>query len=152
MPFTLSIPSFVSGGDIPRRHTCDDADASPQLTWTDPPNGTKSFALIMDDPDAPTGTFTHWVLVDIPGNRKDVPAEFRSGTLGVSGKNSAGRVGYMGPCPPSGTHRYFFRLSALDVSSLGLSEGASRNQVEAAMAAHVIGTAELMGRYTRQRK
>jgi Raf kinase inhibitor-like YbhB/YbcL family protein len=150
MPLTLTTPSFVPGGDIPVHHTCDGNNASPQLTWTGAPQETKSFALIMDDPDAPAGTFTHWVLFDIPAARTDVPADFRDGTFGISGKNQGGTTAYMGPCPPSGTHRYFFRLMALDVPSLGLGAGASRKQVEEAMAAHVIGTAELIGRYARR--
>jgi Raf kinase inhibitor-like YbhB/YbcL family protein len=148
---TLGTPSFVAGGDIPVHHTCDGPSVSPQLTWSDAPPGTKSLALIMDDPDAPSGLFTHWVLFDIPATRADIPPEFRAGTFGVSGTNSGGSTGYMGPCPPSGTHRYFFRLSALDVASLGLAPGASRKQVDEAMAAHVLGTAELMGQYSRQR-
>src|SRR4051794_17723789 len=108
MPFRLSTPSFVEGGDIPIRHTCDDANRSPQITWSDAPAETGSFVLIVDDPDAPAGTFTHWVLFDIPGARAEIPPEFRAGTLGISGTNSAGSLDYTGPCPPSGTHRYFF--------------------------------------------
>jgi Raf kinase inhibitor-like YbhB/YbcL family protein len=149
MAFTLSSPAFVAGGDIPRRHTCNGEDVPPQLVWSGPPNGTRSFVLIVDDPDAPNGTFTHWVVFDIPGNRTDLPSGTRSDAVGLAGRNSRKDLGYMGPCPPSGTHRYFFRLSAVDVETLGLTAAASRDQVEGAIAAHTIGVAELMGRYTR---
>ena len=149
MAFNLSSPSFVPGGTIPRQHTCDGEGIPPHLVWTGAPNGTRSFVLIVDDPDAPNGTFTHWVVFDIPGNRTDLPSGTRSDAVGVAGRNSRGELGYMGPCPPSGTHRYFFRLSALDVETLGLAAGASRNQVESAVAPHTLGTAELMGRYGR---
>jgi Raf kinase inhibitor-like YbhB/YbcL family protein len=147
--FTLSTPAFVAGGDVPKRHTCDGEDVPPLLIWSDAPEGTRSFVLIVDDPDAPNGTFTHWVVFDIPGDRTDLPSGARTDAIGVSGRNSARKLGYMGPCPPSGTHRYFFRLSALDVATLSLTAGASREQVEGAMAAHKLATAELMGRYRR---
>jgi Raf kinase inhibitor-like YbhB/YbcL family protein len=149
MAFSLSSPAFVAGGDIPRQFTCDGQDIPPHLAWSDAPNGTRSFALIMDDPDAPNGTFTHWVAFDIPGDRTDLPSGKRSDAVGVSGLNSRKNLGYTGPCPPSGTHRYFFRLSALDVDTLGLKAGASRDQVEEGMAAHTLGVAELMARYAR---
>lgn len=147
--FDLSSPSFVAGGDIRREFTCDGEDIAPHLMWGGAPEGTKSFALIMDDPDAPRGTFTHWILFDIPADRTDLPSGARSQAIGISGRNSRGELGYMGPCPPSGTHRYFFRLFALDVETLGLMAGASRERVEAAMAAHTIRAAELMARYGR---
>lgn len=148
MPFSLSSPHFAPGGDIPQRFTCDGANEAPHLTWEDPPPEVQSFALIMDDPDAPSGTFTHWAVFDIPPDRRELPP----GTVvGVNGRNSRGDQGYMGPCPPSGTHRYVFRLFALDVPTLNLRPGASRRAVEDAMAAHVIGQAELIGRYTRSR-
>jgi hypothetical protein len=149
MAFTLSSPAFAAGGDIPRRFTCDGENVAPHLVWTGAPKGARSFALIVDDPDAPSGTFTHWIVFDIPGDRTDLPAGTRSDAVGVSGRNSRGQVGYMGPCPPSGTHRYFFRLSALDVETLRLTAGAARQQVEQAMSAHSLGVAELMGRYAR---
>jgi len=149
MSFALSSPAFLAGGEIPTEHTCDGQDIAPHLIWSGAPKGTRSFVLIMDDPDAPHGTFTHWIVFDIPGDRTDLPSGARSDAIGISGRNGGHALGYMGPCPPSGTHRYFFRLSALDVASLGLAAGASRDRVEAAMAAHMIGTAELMGRYRR---
>jgi Raf kinase inhibitor-like YbhB/YbcL family protein len=149
MAFTLSSPAFVAGGDIPRPFTCDGDDIPPQLVWSGAPKDVASLALIMDDPDAPKGTFTHWIVFDIPANRTDLPTGAPSDAVGVSGRNSRGKTGYMGPCPPSGTHRYFFRLFALDVKTLGLPSGASREQVEEAIAAHTVATAELMGRYGR---
>jgi Raf kinase inhibitor-like YbhB/YbcL family protein len=149
MAFVLSSPAFVAGGDIPRLFTCDGEDIPPHLVWSGAPKDVGSFALIMDDPDAPNGTFTHWVLFDIPADRTELPSGKTSDAIGVSGRNSRGQSGYMGPCPPSGTHRYFFRLFALDVKTLGLSSGASRQQVEHAATAHTTGTAELMGRYSR---
>jgi Raf kinase inhibitor-like YbhB/YbcL family protein len=150
MAFTLSSPAFVGGGDIPRQFTCDGDDIPPHLLWSGAPKETVSFALIVDDPDAPNGTFTHWVVFDIPGDRTDLPSGARSDAVGLSGRNSRGALGYMGPCPPSGTHRYFFRLFALDVKTLGLTAGASRRQVEEAIRNHTLGTAELMGRYGRR--
>jgi Raf kinase inhibitor-like YbhB/YbcL family protein len=150
MAFTVANPAFAAGGAIPRQFTCDGDDIPPHVIWSDPPEGTRSFVLIVDDPDAPNGTFTHWVVFDIPGDCSDLPSGQRSDAIGVSGKNSRGALGYMGPCPPSGTHRYFFRLFALDVATLGLIAGASRGQVEDAMSGHTIASAELMGRYARQ--
>jgi len=149
MAFTLTSPAFGAGGDIPRAFTCDGDNTAPPLAWSEPPRDTRSFALIMDDPDAPRGTFTHWVLFDIPAERAEMSGGGRSGAVGISGTNSRSTQGYMGPCPPSGTHRYFFRLFALDVKTLGLPPGASRQQIEDAIRMHTIGTAELMGRYRR---
>jgi Raf kinase inhibitor-like YbhB/YbcL family protein len=151
MPFTLSSSAFVSGGDIPLVFTCDGENVPPHLNWSAAPPGARSFALIMDDPDAPAGPFTHWVGFDIPANRSDMPSGRPSDAIGVSGRNSRGQVGYMGPCPPSGMHRYYFRLFALDVPSLSLKAGASRQQVEETIARHTVGTAELMGRYSRRK-
>jgi Raf kinase inhibitor-like YbhB/YbcL family protein len=149
MAFTLSSPAFVEGSAIPRQFTCDGDDIPPHLVWAGAPKDAASFVLIMDDPDAPRGTFTHWVVFDIPADRTDLPSGARSDAVGVAGRNSRGTIGYMGPCPPSGTHRYFFRLSALDVGTLGLTAGASRQQVEDATARHTVAVAELMGRYGR---
>jgi hypothetical protein len=148
MPFTLTSPAFAEGADIPRRHTCDGENRSPRLTWRDPPAGARSFALIVDDPDAPSGTFTHWVLFNVPGGSTELP---EAATVGRSGRNDFGKSGYGGPCPPKGhgPHRYFFKLSALDVDALKLGDGASRAQLEAAMQGHILGTAQLVGRYKR---
>lgn len=149
MAFTLSTPAFVAGGDIPREYTCDGDNVPPPLVWTEAPKGTRSFVLIVDDPDAPNGTFTHWVVFDIPGHRSDLPSGARSDAVGLAGRNSAGDTGYTGPCPPSGTHRYFFRLSAVDVETLGLASGASRKRIEESLAGHTVGECSLMARYAR---
>jgi Raf kinase inhibitor-like YbhB/YbcL family protein len=152
MEFRMSSPAFGYGEEIPRKFTCDGEEVSPPLEWENPPAGTKSFALICDDPDAPMGTWVHWVLYDFPGDTRSLPEgfpnerEFENGAK--SGKNSWGRYGYGGPCPPSGTHRYFFRLYALD-APLGLKPGANARQLRRAMEGHVLGTAELMGKYRR---
>jgi Raf kinase inhibitor-like YbhB/YbcL family protein len=149
MAFTLSSPAFAAGGDIPRLFTCDGQNIPPHLVWTGAPEGTRSFVLIADDPDAPDGTFTHWIVFDIPGDRTDLPSGARSDAIGLVGRNSRGELGYTGPCPPSGTHHFYFRLSAIDVATLNLAAGASRADVEDAIAAHTIGACELMGRYGR---
>ncbi len=146
--FKLSSPAFQDSGSIPQKFTCQGNNLSPELNWSDAPANTKSFALIMEDPDAPGGTFTHWVLFDIPADQKQL-AENAS-PIGVGGNNGLSQTGYMGPCPPSGIHRYYFRLYALDVPSLNLKAGASRSDVEAAMKNHVIGAADTMGRYEKQ--
>lgn len=150
MAFRISSPAFADGADIPLRHTCDGDNRSPRLTWTDVPDGTRSFALIVDDPDAPGGTFTHWVLYDI---RPDVRELGQGGAIGTSGRNGFGKTGYGGPCPPHGDppHRYRFTLHALDVPSLAV-RARTREDVAAAMHGHVLGTAELVGRYHRQRR
>ncbi len=147
-------PDFENGGVIPPVFTCDGEDISPEIRWEGAPENAKSFVLIMDDPDAPVGTFTHWVVYDIPVNVNHIPRNFPK-VLEVNGikqgVNDFGRVGYGGPCPPRGHgfHRYFFKLYALDVPSLGLRGGSSRRDVERAMIEHVIGKAEFFGRYKR---
>jgi Raf kinase inhibitor-like YbhB/YbcL family protein len=151
MAFRISSPAFADGAPIPVEYTCDGANHSPDLTWTDAPRGTRSFALIVDDPDAPRGTFTHWVLYDIPAETTELGRSVREGTIGVSGRNSFSRGGYGGPCPPPGdaAHRYRFTLYALDVPTLAVSHG-TREGVEAKMQGHVLGTSQLVGRYQRQ--
>lgn len=148
MPFRLSSPAFADGGDIPVRHTCDGDGISPRLTWTDVPERTRSFTLIVDDPEAPRGTFTHWVLYDI---RADVRELGQGGAIGSSGRNGFGRTGYGGPCPPPGdpAHRYRFALHALDVPTIGAKVG-TREDVEGKMQGHVLGTAQLVGKYKRR--
>jgi len=146
--FKLSSPAFAEGGSIPQKYTCQGDNVSPELNWSEAPAGAKSFALIMDDPDAPGGTFTHWVLFDLPAETRQL-AEGAC-PIGVGGGNSLSQTGYMGPCPPSGSHRYYFRLYALDVPTLNLKAGAARSEVEAALKNHIIGTAETMGRYEKQ--
>ncbi|QDV35613.1 YbhB/YbcL family Raf kinase inhibitor-like protein [Tautonia plasticadhaerens] len=162
-PMTIRLESsaFEEGADIPRRYTCDGEDISPPLSWSGVPDSARSLVLICDDPDAPRGTWTHWVLYDLPpgasGLPEGLPADeavrFASGGSdhdARQGKNDFRKAGYGGPCPPSGTHRYFFRLYALDTTT-GLGPGASRRPVEQAMQGHVLAQGQLMGRYTRGR-
>jgi Raf kinase inhibitor-like YbhB/YbcL family protein len=153
MSLQLSSAAFSGGQKIPVKFTCDGSDASPELSWRDIPAGTKSFALIMDDPDAPAGTWVHWVLYNIPAESKELPEavpkqeQLPDGAL--QGHNSFRKIGYGGPCPPPGKpHRYYFRLYALD-SKLDLKAGATKADVERAMKAHVLGEAELIGRFGR---
>lgn len=153
MTFELKSTAFKPGGDIPKKFTCDGADASPALTWTDPPAGTQSFALIADDPDAPMGIWVHWVLYDLPANVRQLPEgvpkiqELQGG--GRQGRNDFPDIGYGGPCPPPGKpHRYFFKLYGLD-TKLNLKPGLTKQDVEQAMKGHILAQAELMGRYRR---
>jgi len=153
MPFELTSTTFAPGEPIPRQYTCDGDDISPPLQWNDPHEGAQSFALICDDPDAPGGTWVHWVLYNLPAGTRGLPeAVPPDGDLpdgGRHGKNSWRRLGYGGPCPPSGTHRYFFKLYALD-TVLDLDAGASKEQLLQALEGHILAQAELMGTYTRQ--
>ena len=152
MPFVLTSTVFKQGESIPERYSCDGEDISPALEWTDPPAGTQSLALILDDPDAPGGTWVHWVLFSIPAAARGLsegvsdPAEQSDG--GRHGENSWGQPGYGGPCPPGGTHRYFFKLYALD-QELDLAALSSKAELEAAMQGHILAQAELMGTYSR---
>jgi Raf kinase inhibitor-like YbhB/YbcL family protein len=153
MSFSLQTSAFSEGGTIPKKHTCDGGDVSPELTWTNAPAGTQSLALIADDPDAPAGTWTHWVAWNIPASDAKLPeAVPKNETLPDGtrqGKNDFKRVGYGGPCPPPGKpHRYFFKLYALGIK-LDLRAGASRSELEQAMKGHVLGQAEVMGKYGR---
>jgi hypothetical protein len=153
--FSLTSAAFTNDGNIPSKFTCDAGtqNPSPALAWKDAPAGTKSFALIMHDPDAPmAGGFTHWVLFDIPATTMQLPEGYQPGSVGVSGNSGFRRAGYGGPCPPSGVHHYHFTLSALDVPSIGAAAGASKADVEKAMQGHVLGTADLVGLYQRQPK
>jgi Raf kinase inhibitor-like YbhB/YbcL family protein len=151
MGVALSTDAFGEGGDIPRKYTCDGADLSPALSWQGIPPGTAELVLIMDDPDAPGGTFTHWLIYGIPllpGGLPEavqkVPALYKGARQGI---NSFGKTGYSGPCPPPGKpHRYYIRLFCLDRPT-GLPVAARRPALEAAMKGHIIGQGELMGRY-----
>lgn len=143
--FTLRSPAFGSGETIPARFTCDGKNVSPALRWTAPPAGTRSLALIMDDPDAPSGTFAHWLAWNIAATARGLHAGQRAPREGT---NDAGRIGYTGPCPPSGVHRYVFRLYALE-APLGLARGASRAQLLAALRGRPLAVARLVGRYGR---
>ena len=144
--------AFKSGAKIPVKHTCDGVDVSPSLTWRKLPAGTKNLALICDDPDAPMGTWVHWVVYDIPasaaGLQEKLPPlkELADGTK--QGMNDFRAIGYGGPCPPAGEHRYFFKLYALD-GPTGLKPGATKTQLLAAMKGHILAEAELMGKYKR---
>lgn len=152
MAFELRSPAFQDGGLIPRTFTCDGEDVSPRLEWRDPPAGVQSFALIMDDPDAPVGTWVHWVVYDLPSELRELPERVPPGESlpvgGLHGRNSWGRLAYGGPCPPGGTHRYVFRLYALD-SVLKLAPGASKDDVLRAIQGKTLGEATLVGRYGR---
>jgi len=147
---TLTSPAFKQGEAIPAVYTCNGSDTSPALEWGEPPNGTQSFALISDDPDAPSGVFNHWVIYNIPPTTRSLPeslvkdAKLPDGTQ--QGQNSRGWVGYLGPCPPNGTHHYTFVLYALD-GKLELSSGANKGDLLAAMNGHILATGELIGTY-----
>ena len=153
MPFEITSTAFAPGEPIPRKYTCDGEDISPPLQWSDPPQDTQSFALIADDPDAPIGTWVHWVIYNQPAEARALPqaippdADLADGSR--HGKNSWGKLGYGGPCPPGGTHRYFFKLYALD-TVLDLIAGASKEQLLKAMEGHILAQTEVMGVYTRQ--
>ena len=148
----LKSPAFDAGGMIPSRFTCDGADVSPPLEWSPGPEGTRSYALICDDPDAPMETWVHWVVYDLPTAitrlPEDVPPEKNLLSGGVQGTNDFHRIGYGGPCPPGGTHRYFFKVYALD-TRLHLEPGATKEQLVKAMKGHVLAEAQLMGTYHR---
>ena len=153
MSLTFSSPSFSNGGDIAKKFTCDGADTSPQLSWTDPPATTKSFALLVDDPDAPVGNWNHWTLWNLPSSARGLPEgmskEARLPDGSQQGLNDFRKTGYNGPCPPPGKpHRYYFKLFALD-AKLDLKAGASKPQIEAAIKGHILAQAELMGRFGR---
>jgi Raf kinase inhibitor-like YbhB/YbcL family protein len=177
LTISLRSPAFSEGGMIPKEYTCDGPDRSPPLEWSGVPDSARSLALICDDPDAPMGTWSHWVVFDLPPQVKaleeGIPAEptgavaLNQGTepavagngvgrlaLGPDppkarqGQNDFGKIGYGGPCPPSGTHRYFFRLYALD-AQLGLSSSATRSDVLKAIQGHIVAEGRLIGKYAR---
>lgn len=147
--FTLTSPAFIPDGIMPRATTCDGENRLPELKWMHAPPASRSFALIVDDPDAPNGTFTHCLWFDIPRDTQRLAAE--SEELGRFGRNDFQHDRFDGPCPPPnhGQHRYFFKLFALDVDSLELSANATRQEIEEAMQDHVLDQATLMGRYER---
>lgn len=148
MPFDLTSSAFAQGERIPTKYTCDGEDISPPLQWRNPPQGTQSFALIMDDPDAPVGTWVHWVLFNLPADTQELPEQTTLPAGAQDGKNSWGRTGYGGPCPPSGTHRYFFKLYALD-TTVNLTASTDKAQLLRAMEGHILAQAEVMGTYSR---
>ena len=148
----ITSTAFEEGDLIPRQYTCDGEDISPPLEWADLPEGTQSLALICDDPDAPSGTWVHWVVFNIPAPTSELPEgfpgeeELPDGTR--QGRNDFRRIGYGGPCPPGGTHRYFFKLYALD-TFLDEAPGITRDELLEAMEGHILVKSELMGRYRR---
>jgi Raf kinase inhibitor-like YbhB/YbcL family protein len=153
MSFQISTSSFQAGGLIPKKFTCDAADVSPELSWTGAPQGAKSFALIADDPDAPAGTWTHWVIYDLPPSLNNLPEntpkvdELPDGAQ--QGRNDFKKIGYNGPCPPPGKpHRYYFKLYALD-QKLEIKPGASKSELEHAMQGHILAQTEVVGKYQR---
>ena len=154
MTFRLTTTAFRNDGLIPEKFTCDGPDTSPELAWTDPPAGTEALALIVDDPDAPGGTFVHWVLYDLPASTRSLAEgqapdrQFSSGAR--QGQNDFGRIGYKGPCPPKGTlHHYFFKLYALDAKT-NLKAGASKAKLDRAMDGHILAQAQVVGRFGHQ--
>ena len=153
MPFTLTSSAFRNGQPIPSRYTCDGQDLSPPLAWTDPPPGTKGLALISDDHDAPGNTWVHWVVYSLPSTLRQLPdglppdEQLPDGTQ--QGLTDFGRTGYGGPCPPSGTHRYFFTLYALD-TRLSVPPRVTKLQLDEAMQGHTLAQAQLMGTYRRK--
>jgi len=145
----ISSPAFGNGDPIPRRHTCEGEDVPPMLVWEEVPPGVRSFALIAEDPDAPSGNFVHWVVYDLPPDTTQLPESAALPDGAQLGKNHYGTESYRGPCPPPGKpHRYYFRLYALD-STLGLAGGATADEVRNAMRDHVLAEAETMGTWQR---
>jgi Raf kinase inhibitor-like YbhB/YbcL family protein len=153
MEIKVTSPAFEEGGMIPSKYTCDGEDISPPLQWEGVPEGTKSIALISDDPDAPMGTWVHWVLYNLPAETNELeennPPDETLPNGARQGVSDFGRTGYGGPCPPSGTHRYFFKIYALD-TELDLAAGASKRQLLKAMEGHILDHGELIGKYKRQ--
>lgn len=150
MAFTLASPAFDDGEDIPTKHTCDGANVSPALNWSDPPLHTRTYALIVDDPDAPAGLWTHWILVNMPGTASALAEGARPSAQAVAGVTSFGKAEYGGPCPPRGhgVHRYFFRLHALS-DLMRVTDPLTRETVDDQLRALSLGQAVLMGRYKR---
>ncbi len=153
MTLSISSPAFQDGERIPAKYTCQGQDISPPLKWNRVPNETQSLALILDDPDAPSGVFTHWVIFNLPPDSRELPeavpaaSQLPSGAL--QGKNDFGKIGYGGPCPPPGyPHRYRFTLYALD-RQLDLKAGSSKQQVLNAMEGHILAQGQLTGTYQR---
>jgi len=148
--FAVVLRDFAEGGKIPSQFTCEGDNIAPAISWQGAPEGTESFALIMDDPDAPIGTWNHWLLWDIPAHVLSLPQGGKS-LEAKSGANSFGKRGYGGPCPPKGKgpHRYFSRVCALNTATLGLAEGAKRLLLDKALRKHRIAEATYMGRYER---
>lgn len=148
----LMSSAFKDGEAIPRGYTCDGANVSPPLEWANAPKSVKTFALVVDDPDAPAGTWVHWVLYNLPGDTigmtESTPLNPTLADGAMQGTNDFKKIGYGGPCPPSGTHRYFFKLYALD-ANLSLNPGATKADLEKSMEGHILSQAQLIGTYRR---
>jgi Raf kinase inhibitor-like YbhB/YbcL family protein len=148
----LTSSAFKEGEAIPRQYTCDGVNVSPPLEWSGMPKTAKTIAIIADDPDAPAGTWVHWVLYNLPAENigliENLPASENLRAGGFQGKNNFGNIGYGGPCPPTGSHRYFFKIYAVD-SELPLKAGATKAELEKALEGHIVGQAQLMGMYAR---
>jgi len=153
MEIKITSPAFEDGGLIPAKYTCDGADISPPLQWGAVPEGTRSIALISDDPDAPVGTWVHWVLFNLPAEAaelaENIPPEKTLPNGASQGVSDFGRIGYGGPAPPSGTHRYFFKIYALD-TQIDLAPGADKARLLKAMQGHILAQGQLIGKYSRQ--
>lgn len=154
MEIVIKSSAFENGGMIPSKYTCDGEDISPPLEWDSLPEGTKSIAIISDDPDAPMGTWVHWVIYNIPPDKKgldeNVPKVRELPDGARQGMNDFKRIGYGGPCPPYGVHRYYFKIYALD-TLLDLPPGATKKELLKAMEGHILAKGELMGKYSRKR-
>jgi Raf kinase inhibitor-like YbhB/YbcL family protein len=154
MELKITSTAFEEGGMIPKKYTCDAENVSPPLAWSNAPSGTKSYALICDDPDAPAGTWVHWVVYNIPESEKglseSVPPNKKLDNGTMQGISDFGNPGYGGPCPPGGTHRYFFKLYALD-TTLSFQSDVTKDSLLGTMKGHVIAEGQLMGKYTRSR-
>ena len=154
MSLELTSDAFGNGQSIPAKYSCIGKNISPALSWNEPPAGTHSFALIVDDPDAPMGTWVHWVLFNIPADRRSLEENLPITGKNIDpnaiyvGKNSSGNIGYDGPCPPGGTHRYYFKLYALD-TTISLLPGATKDQVLKEMDGHILAHGELMGTFSK---
>ena len=152
MEIKITSSAFDEGGIIPSKYTCDGINISPPLKWELLPDNTKSIAIICDDPDAPMGTWVHWVIYDIPSGitelPENIPDDKKLNIGAVQGKNDFKKIGYGGPCPPGGTHRYFFKIYALD-KALNLKPGITKSELLKAMENHILAKGQLMGKYKR---
>jgi Raf kinase inhibitor-like YbhB/YbcL family protein len=149
MAFSLTSPAFTEGGAIPATYTCDGENLSPPLSWAGAPEGTQGFALIVDDPDAHAGPWVHWVVFGLPAAAHELPAGAALPGGARAGRNDSHHTRYDGPCPPGGTHHYVFKLYALD-AAIALPAGATKKELERAMAGHVLAEARLTGTYARR--
>lgn len=151
MAFKAWSTAFDEGGAIPMRHSKEGENLAPAIEWSEPPSGTRSYALLCEDPDAPLGIFTHWMMWDIPGDTTAIAEGSAPGQVGHAGTNDFGEEGYGGPLPPAGhgPHRYFFKVYALDMKRIPLANGARRTEFERALWGHVIEETSVMGKYER---